>query len=1017
MLPARFQTSLIHRLFLSIWGLFLVLLLLLSLLGYMALRLATDSVTPMVLERMVQLKAQVNESLFLQAETSVRRLREQLLRRLEQVDPLRSEQRFQALFGRSEDGLWRVRPELVDTELAPTLYLHEDAQGLSASARQRAVASYELLRDQGPAMVPPFFSAYMDFVEDGLMVYARGIDLGGNADAQASNADYPTMQGADPRRNPERKVFWTPVYLDEQAHTWMVSVIAPLDWKGHWVGTLGHDVAMASLIDSVKGRKADLGQQLILDGKGHLIAHPDWGERITAAHGQLSIAELRDQVLDELQELMQNSPESSGAGRIADGRQWAAWSRIRGPDWYQVILLPQERVDRELRQGLAAVVGVGFVVLAPALWWLRRRVRVLVAKPLQRLTQAVDELGRGQDPAPIGLSGEHELARLAAAFDTMAADLAQQRSMQAAHARALQTEVDGRRRIMQRLQQERARLLALLGAMHQGILFVDTERQVSYCNATYRTLWRLPAPLQIVGRPLDDLLQASLGRLVLAERLTQYLQLQAGLPEAAPLELVLKDGRTLLLAIHPVHDSQGGPMGWLWVCEDVTQQRETAQQLITLAERDALTGLFNRRRFEQELERFFHASARPSGASGEPHQAAVLFFDLDDFKYINDRFGHGAGDAVLLRVAGAVKGLVRESDVFSRLGGDEFAIFMPQATLDGAQLLAERVVQTVARTALHIEGQNLRLTSSLGIAHFPTHADSAQELVAHADIAMYQAKHLGKNRFSVYHPDRDMAETMVARLAWNERIERALAGGLLRLHCQGVYHAQTGDLAHLEALVRMVDEHDPAQLIGPAQFIAHAEKSGKILDIDRWVLRESIRLLAAHPGLSAMAVNISGRSIDDPELPGFITTQLAEQGVAPRRLLLELTETAAVSDMGDAQRFIDALQQAGCTLCLDDFGTGFASFAYLKHLQAQVLKIDGLFVRNLPREPDNQVFVRSIIEVAHGMGKQVVAECVEDAQTLALLQGLGVDMVQGYHLDRPQAQHPALHGHAVGLFG
>ena len=208
----------------------------------------------------------------------------------------------------------------------------------------------------------------------------------------------------------------------------------------------------------------------------------------------------------------------------------------------------------------------------------------------------------------------------------------------------------------------------------------------------------------------------------------------------------------------------------------------------------------------------------------------------------------------------------------------------------------------------------------------------------------------------------------------------------------------------------MVDEDNPEQLIAPGQFIGHAEKSGKILDIDRWVLRESIRLLAAHPRLPALALNISGRSLDDQDLPGFITEQLAAQGVAPERLLVELTETAAISDLGDAQRFIDALQRAGCTLCLDDFGTGFASFAYLKHLQARVLKIDGLFVRNLPREHDNQVFVRSIIEVAHGMGKLAVAEFVEDEQTLQLLQGMGVDMVQGYHLDKPRADHPGLHG-------
>ncbi|HQQ70705.1 MAG TPA: EAL domain-containing protein, partial [Alicycliphilus sp.] len=657
------------------------------------------------------------------------------------------------------------------------------------------------------------------------------------------------------------------------------------------------------------------------------------------------------------------------------------------------------------RQGLLAVVGLALLVLLPALWWLRRRVRLLLARPLWRLTQAVDELGQGRDPAPMRLARTDELGKLATAFDSMAADLAQQRRWQLAHAQALQTEVDERRHLMQRLQQERARLLSLLGAMHQGILFVDTDQRVSYCNARWRALWAMPQDMTIVGLPMAQVLAEVRSALANVERLDDYLrQSQADAPPAHPLELALRDGRTLLLVQHLVHDAQGASMGQLWVCDDVTQQRQTAEQLVTLAERDALTGLYNRRRFEQGLERFFREAAR------HEQQAAVLFFDLDEFKYVNDRFGHATGDMVLLRVAAVVKALVRETDMLSRVGGDEFAIFMPQASLHSAQLLAERVVQAVAQTALSIEGQTLRLTSSLGIAHYPEHAGSAQELVAHADAAMYQAKHLGKNRWSVYHPGRDMAQAMVTRMAWNERIERALAAGLLRLHFQGVYHAQSGQLAHLEALVRMVDEDDPTRLIAPGQFIGHAEKSGKILDIDRWVLRESIRLLAAHPQLPGMALNISGRSLDDPQLPGFIVDQLAAHGVAPERLLVELTETAAISDLGDAQRFIDALQRSGCTLCLDDFGTGFASFAYLKHLQARVLKIDGLFVRNLPCERENQLFVRSIIEVAHGMGKLTVAEFVEDEHTLELLQGMGVDMVQGYYLDKPRAGHPALSG-------
>lgn len=1010
MLQTRPRASLIHRLSLSIWGLFLALLVLLSALGYLAMRMAMDRVVPMVARHVVELRASASEGLFLQAEQSVVRLQRDLLSRLARADHEATLARFDALFARSADGLWRLRPELVDPEHAPTLYLHQAPAGLSDSARLRAVVAYDLLREQGPALAPPFFSAYMDFVEDGLMVYARGVDWGSGADAAATNTGYPTMQGSEPRRNPQRKVFWTPVYFDKQAATWMVSVIKPLDWQGQWVGTLGHDVSIQTLIDRTTANREDDGIQLVMGADGGLIAHPQLRQRITAADGQLNVATLRDPLLREVHRLIVGSGADSGASRTPDGRQWVAWSKIHGPGWYQVYLLPQSRVNRLLGWGLAALFAIGIAGLLPATWLLRRQVRRLFDQPLKRLTQAVDELSQGREPGRIGLRSDDELGRLAGAFDDMVEELVQQRALQFAHAQALQTEVEERRQFMTRLEQERARLLALLGAMDLGIVFVGSESRVTYCNAAFRAMWMLPAGTAVVGHTTLEGVEATRHLMANPDAVLAHLQDSLAHEEQPRhFEIELLDGRTLLHNSYPVRDAHGQFIGRLWVQEDVTRERQTAEQLVRLAEHDALTGLYNRRRFEDDLARFFHAAERV------PDQAALLFFDLDEFKYVNDTAGHRAGDAVLNRVAVELRTLIREDDTLFRLGGDEFAVLMPHASLDDAEHLAERIVRRISQTPLPLDQQTVRLTTSLGIAHFPTHADNTEDLVAHADAAMYQAKHTGKNRWKVYRPDRDTSKEMASRLTWNDRIERALEHDLLRLHFQGVYRANNGHLAHLEALIRMEDEANPGQLIMPAQFIDHAEKSGKILEVDRWVVRESVRLLATHPHLPAIAINISGRSFDDPELPAYIGAQLQTQHVSPKRLLVELTETSAVSDMGDAARFIAALRRTGCPICLDDFGTGFASFAYLKHLQADVLKIDGMFIRDLPLERDNQVFVRAIIEVAHGMGKLAVAEFVEDGKTLLMLREMGVDMVQGYHLDRPKADHPALRAGGVGL--
>ncbi len=430
--------------------------------------------------------------------------------------------------------------------------------------------------------------------------------------------------------------------------------------------------------------------------------------------------------------------------------------------------------------------------------------------------------------------------------------------------------------------------------------------------------------------------------------------------------------------------------------------RISQSHLIFMAERDSLTGLYNRHFFRQELQRRLDESLR------EGHQGALLLFDLDEFKLVNDTYGHQAGDELLVRVANEVGRLVRRNEIFCRLGGDEFVLILPLATEAQAVALASRIVAALSAMRFQVQDQLLRLSGSLGIALYPLHAADPDGLMAHADTAMYRAKQAGKNTWRMFQPEADSTPTLAATLAWKERIAHALEHDGLVLELQGVYELPHGRLAHMEALVRMRDGVS-GKLISPGQFIPVAEKNRQILDIDRWVIRESVRRLGANPGMPAVAVNVSGRSFDEPGLPDYIAAQLAEHAVIPERLIIEVTETAAVADLDDAERFIQRLRQIGCHICLDDFGAGFASFAYLKHMQVDTIKIDGLFIRNLPSDEQNQVFVRAMVQVARGLGVKTVAECVEDGETLGMLVGFGVDLVQGYYLGRPQTGLPAQH--------
>ncbi|HEV2007080.1 MAG TPA: EAL domain-containing protein, partial [Burkholderiales bacterium] len=552
---------------------------------------------------------------------------------------------------------------------------------------------------------------------------------------------------------------------------------------------------------------------------------------------------------------------------------------------------------------------------------------------------------------------------------------------------------------LKRAQDEHARLSALLSAMEFGILFVNGRNEVVYSNPAFSRLWQIPPAAHLIGgNPLQALEQSASALARPEDQMPHLFTLRGGREVPGSYEVKMADGRLITQQCYPVEDVNGDPVGHIWMFEDVTLERQTAEQLIKLAERDVLTGLYNRHRFNEESSRMIADAQRGSS------RLALLYFDLDEFKFINDTFGHRAGDAMLVRVAGEVASQVRRNEIFSRLGGDEFAILVPDISDNMLRVLAERIVRSISMLKFEFEGQSLRLTTSLGIAIYPDHAATVDELVAHADAAMYQAKEAGKNAWRLYRRELDASREMVTRLSWNDRIAHALEHDLMRLYFQGIFGAADNTLEHYEVLVRMLDQDDPTKILMPGQFIPYAEKSGKILDIDRWVIKNSIELLA-DVDVPSLAINISGRSFDEPTLPQYIAEQLKRCSVAPRRLLVELTETSAVSDLHDARRFIEALRHTGCRICLDDFGTGFSSFAYLKHLQADAVKIDGLFIRDLPNDFDNQIFVKAIVAVARGMGKVTIAECVEDQQTLDMLRGFGVDAVQGYFLERPHPDH------------
>jgi diguanylate cyclase (GGDEF)-like protein/PAS domain S-box-containing protein len=448
-----------------------------------------------------------------------------------------------------------------------------------------------------------------------------------------------------------------------------------------------------------------------------------------------------------------------------------------------------------------------------------------------------------------------------------------------------------------------------------------------------------------------------------------------------------------------VRDSDGQPLNFLTQIQDITERKLFEGRLQHLADHDSLTGLFNRRRFEEELSREL-ALAERHGSS-----AAVLAIDLDNFKYINDSLGHSIGDELIAKVGAVLYDRLRKTDVLARLGGDEFAVIMPRADEHAASRLAGALLNSVSSVDLETTGSRKRnVTASIGISIFePGSGLTSEELLVEADIAMYDAKEAGRGRANVYNGSEDRGAQMQARITWADRIREALADDRFVLYAQEI-RSLTGDpVPRFELLLRMVSES--GEVILPGNFLHVAERFDVIQEIDCWVVRRAAGILAEHQAAGrelALCVNLSAKSITDPNVPSLIERALEDAGADGGGLCIELTETAAIVHVDRAKRFSSAVAALGCELSLDDFGAGFASFYYLKHLTFDVLKIDGEFVRDLPTSHMNQLLVKSVVDIARGLGKRTVAEFVGDEGTVEMLRSMGVDFAQGYYVAKPQ---------------
>ena len=494
-----------------------------------------------------------------------------------------------------------------------------------------------------------------------------------------------------------------------------------------------------------------------------------------------------------------------------------------------------------------------------------------------------------------------------------------------------------------------------------------------------------PALCTITGRTREGLVGVALSDVY-----------HPGQPESGERKHVRADGRVVWLqvGVAPLHGRQV-----VLQIQDITERKHYEHQLQYLADHDPLTGLYNRRRFAEELDWILAYSRRYRTP------AALVAIDIDNFKFVNDTFGHATGDELLVAIAEALRARTRDSDIAGRLGGDEFGVILPQSGREEADVVAHAMLEEVRDHVRVMVGEGeVRATASIGVRLIePDTSETAEEILSDADIALYDAKEGGRDRMSVAGLGSSVTDRLRARISWSDRIREALKHDGFELFEQPILHIASDRAERSELLLRMRDRD--GGMIAPGLFLDTAERFGQIQAIDRWVIGRAVQLLAERQaaGLGlGIEVNLSGGSISDPSVIDFIVSEVRNAPIDPTGLTIEVTETAAITNIERARMLAQSLADLGCRFALDDFGSGFGSFYYLKHLPFDVVKIDGEFIKELDASHPDRLTVQAIVQIARGLSKPTIAEFVESEAILRVLAELGVDYAQGYHIGRPR---------------
>ena len=853
---------------------------------------------------------------------------------------------------------------------------------LKLQSVQKLFSESELLWNiLAPPLLQDFFNFYLS-TKDGFVRVAPPNALLAK-DPRLVNNQLHNLPVLHAEQNPTREAVWSGVYFDRVWNKWVVSILVPLYLHDKYLGLTGSDIELTTLLEKLP--KSDHQQGFIVfDKQGRLLAAPGLF-KTTATTGQLLD---HNKLPEDLSKIVQTAlitklPNIQDEFRYKDNWHIMHVTHIANLDWYIGIYKKRASAISAIEELKVKFFGLFILYAIFVAILLHQVLYQLVLKRINALVKAVKGFGRGQWDTPTLPHTDDEIGQLNASFNDMSVEIKQL--------------VNGlNQRITEKEIAEKAanRLSKAVAFSGTGVVLTNEHFQIEYVNPKMQEMTGYDEQ-HFIGSPLLSIISKDMAILI----------------DDIDIDLRSRNhwrGDTMLagnreapiwvsLSVSPIREEGGAISSYVASAQDISFVKESQRKMEELAYFDTLTGLANRTFFRMQLRKSMALAERG-------HYAFALFyFDLDEFKRINDTLGHDAGDRLLLEVAPRLKKRLRAEDTIARLGGDEFAVLLSGINERENAMEVANIIQKTLAEPIKLGNNEVIVSASIGITMAPFDSKEEEQLLKHADLAMYQAKAKGRNTYHFYSQDLDEAAN--ERLYIENELRIAIKAQQFTLHYQPQVNSESREVVGYEALIRWF--HPSEGTIPPSKFIPIAEATGLIVELGAWVLEEAChfsRRLKAAGKIANISINLSARQFKDAQLISTLSDIIDRTEMEPTLLHLELTESMLMGDVEAAIIQLKDIKALGVSLSIDDFGTGYSSLSYIKRFPVDILKIDRSFVKDIPEDPNDMEITAAIIAMAQKLNLQVIAEGVETEAQMTFLAKNNCYIVQGYYYSPPLSE-------------